>query len=521
MCIRNIALLGLLLMICPLQAAAFARCDSEYGDADQIRALLVDHAVYNAPVAHFDQASSIRIETGPAAGGLIPHADLDAEGRPVIYYPAAFPPLLCRVVLATFLVNEGDWKPFALAARDAAGCIDESQPFQSCLTGFGASLEQSYGESFAAGDPRRADLAYNIFTDAAAQIGIHEYAHHLLNHFQRIRDGEMARVDAEFEADFYTMQNAAQTGAVVSAMYYFFKGLADIEGHTTRLQTPDYESGACRATNVEDITGLFGILPIAMLDAVDGGRARLRDASPQLLVDLAAELAAEAPPVPGDNSCGRLQAQMMREAHGDLQRLTSLLVSHREMLFTSTSEAYEQLGLDSPDAIRLLDDLWTETRRSVHLRGLSALITSRVAQRIGYGGANDRIDTTLDLMLAEIGPEMMARDYGRLLKVKGLNILYDSPRISPDRRLAQARQVFGEAVAYSPRQTEAWVNLAFLELIDGHCDLAAELLETAIPTTTGADQRDQLAGLRESVLDAESNRRCPEMSASFRDSMGF
>lgn len=506
----------------PVMASAFERCDGAYTSPAQLRQMLVEHGVHGAPVAHFENARAILIDTDASPAGLIPHAGWDSDGGAVIFYPAAFMPMLCRFALATFLVNgDADWRPFAVAARDAGQCIDATADRDRCLLSFGRDLEQGYRADFAALEDRAQSLAYQIFTEAGAQIAAHEYAHHLLDHRRRIEAEGLARIDAEFEADFYALQNAAQNGTVVSAMFYFFKGLADVESYSKSLDTPDYESGACRAINVDDIARLFGITPLVMLDAVDGGGVRLRLATPDLLANVAAELAQSPPPQPDPEGCGRLQGTVLREAHDELRRLVTLLAEYDGILYSPAGgDPADRLALDSPEAIELIDRLQAETGDFRHLNALTAQIASRLAQRMGYGGANARIDAQLDRMLTNVAPAMISRDYGRLLKVKGLNILYESSGIPPRTRAAEATRLFRTAITYAPEQTEAWVNLAMLEVAASRCDQAAADLEAARSTAIES-KRAELDDTLEIVRDGIAASRCDELAAIMRGSLGL
>src|ERR1700704_3107982 len=107
------------------------------------------------------------------------------------------------MVLATFLVLDGDdSEPFEAAARAAAVCIGPGRLRDACLQDFARDLEQHYRTSFQGKDNQSQRTAYSLVTDALGEIGKHEFAHHLLGHAERIRSGSIARIDAEFEADF-------------------------------------------------------------------------------------------------------------------------------------------------------------------------------------------------------------------------------------------------------------------------------------------------------------------------------
>ena len=234
-----------------------------------------------------------------------------------------------------------------------------------------------------------------IYPGALAQIGVHEYAHHLLDHRRRIAEGSLARIDAEFEADFHAILNGVQIGEAPSAMYYFFKAVADIESYARTLGSRDYESGACRAANVEDIAGALGIAPIVLLGAVDGG-GRLARNSPETLRETAERLRAEPPPAPGSGACGRVSEQMLGEAHAELARLAAMLAGHAGILFAEDTETAAGLGLGDPAAFELIRRLEAKSAGFEHLDGLAAQAISRLIQRVEYAGAEPAIAAELD-----------------------------------------------------------------------------------------------------------------------------
>jgi hypothetical protein len=481
----------------PCPALAFDRCDDLFADPQKLAAFLYERGVHDGPVRFFDRAQAIRVETGEAPGGLIPHAGLDAEGKPVIYYPLAFPPVLCRVALATYVVLDGDnWRPFAEASRDAAVCVDSGAGFDGCLQTFSRDLEADY----------RADLTA-LGLDALGQIGVHEYAHLLLDHGRRIDEGGLARIDAEFEADLHAILNGTQIGEAPSAMFYFFKALADIESYSQTLGSHDYESGACRATNVEDITGALGIAPIALLSAADGG-GRLGRNSPESVRETAERLRAEPAPAPSPDACGRVSAQVLGETHAELARLAALVADYAGGLFAEDTETARGLGLDDPAAFELIRRLETETAGFVHLDGLAAQTMSRLIQRVEYAGAEPAIAAELDRLIASGAPGLLARDYGRLLKVMGVLTAYD-PDEPVEARLPEARRLFEAAVTYAPGQAEAWMNLAMIAATEARCADAAALADEAARAATGEPERTSATQLRDWLQAAAAEGDCP------------
>ena len=113
----------------PVEAQAFARCDRLFASIEELRTFVFEAGVRQAPKKYFDQARSIRIDIGRRSGKILPVAEFDSDRQPVIVYPAAFPPLLCRMALTTYLVLDNvDEQPAAEAASAAGKCVLSDKP---------------------------------------------------------------------------------------------------------------------------------------------------------------------------------------------------------------------------------------------------------------------------------------------------------------------------------------------------------------------------------------------------------
>lgn len=489
-------------------AEAFDACEGFLADPGELRQFVTDNGVHDAPMRYFDQARSIRVET-EVSDRLIPVARTDADGNPVIVYPTAFPPMLCRMALATYLEIEGDWRPFAIAARDAASCV-ATGPRDPCLLRYAEHLEQSYAAAFRELPERAQRSAYSLATDAVGQVAKHEYAHHLLQHAERIRSGRLQRIDAEFEADFYAVQNGAQGGEAPAAMFYFFKPLADMEAYAESPPSADYESGRCRAVNVDDITGLFGIAPIVLRNAVWGDEA----GAPELQT-VAAELAGMAPPAPDAESCGRLAAQVLRESHSELTRLVSLVAAYADLLPVAEGAPAEGLGLGPEGVMPLVEDLQDALGSFVHLKGLAAGTLSILVRRLAYGGAETEISAQLDRAIDAVADDILAGDYGRLLQVRALQAFYGAPGRPLEDRMDEAQPLFEAAVTLLPSASESWMNLAFIARLQGDCDAAAQFADESA-RVAGSDKLVAQATLfRDDMRETSAAGLCAESSARF------
>jgi tetratricopeptide (TPR) repeat protein len=500
----------------PVEARAFERCDKWFASTDELRTFVFERAVRTAPKKYFDEARSIRIDIDRRSGKILPAAEFDSDRRPVIVYPAAFPPILCRMALAFYLVNvDGDWQPaaeaaMAEAARAAGKCVLSGKPQEICLKDYARDLERRYRAKFAALSAGHHATAYGIALDALGQIGKHEYAHHLLRHFDRIGSGSIARIDAEFEADFYAVLNGVQAGEFPGAMYYFFNVMAGMEAQTEAMRSPDYESGECRATNIQDITDVFGQTSMMMVRFAFADRQF--KLTPEVeLPKVARELAERGAPKPSEKSCGRLSGVVLREAHVELASLTALMAEYAHLL----PRRHGELALEEPEALTLIERLQEQARGFKHIRGLAAQVLSAIVSRVELAGTETKVSRRLDAAVDLTADDILSGDYGRLLKVKALHVLYatDGPAAT---RIDAAKTLFESAVTFLPDASEAWMNLAMIAYVKGDCRKAAELVDKAARTASDKDQRGQAEWLRSALRNANP-KLCAEVGARFAE----
>jgi tetratricopeptide (TPR) repeat protein len=491
----------------PVEAHAFERCDKWFASTDELRNFVFERAVRTAPKKYFDEARTIRIDIDRRSGKIFPAAEFDSDRRPVIVYPAAFPPILCRMALAYYVaVEDNEWQPGAEAAKAASKCVLSGKPREICLKDHARDLERRYRAKFAALSGGHHQTAYGIALDALGQIGKHEYAHHLLRHFDRIGAGSIPRIDAEFEADFYAVLNGAQAGEFPGAMNYFFNVMAGMEAQTEAMRSPEYESGECRATNIQDITDVFGQTSMMMVRFAFADRQF--KLTPEVdLPKVARELAERGAPKPSENSCGRLSGAILREAHVELASLTALMAEYAHLLPRQNGE----LALEEPEALTLIERLQEQARGFKRIRGLAAQVLSAIVLRVGLAvteaGVSRRLDAVVDLNADDI----LSGDYGRLLKAKALHVLYHSDEPAAT-RIDAAKTLFESAVTFQPDLSEAWQNLAMIAYYKGDCRRAAELANDAVRTASDKDQRAQTESLRSAWRKLSSNPKlCAEL----------
>jgi hypothetical protein len=504
--------------ISPVEAHAFERCDKLFASADELRTFVFEEGVRYAPKKYFDKARSIRIDIDQRTGHIIPFAKFDSDRQPVIVYPAAFPSILCRMVLATFLVLDGDTQPAAEAASTAGRCVLSGKPREICLKDQARDLERRYRAKFAALPAGKQQLAYGIVSDALGQIAKHEFAHHLLGHWNRIGSGSIARIDAEFEADFYAVLNGIQVGENPGAMYYFFDVLADMEAQSEAMRSPDYESGDCRARNINDITALFGAAPMMLVDFADGG-AKFRNSTPKVeLPKIARELAERGAPKPSAKSCGRLSEVVLREAHAELANLIAPMAEYAHLLpkRPGRKDGLDELALDGPEVFTLIERLEEQSRSLTHIKGLAARVLSILVSRVGLAGVEAKVSRQLDAVVESAADDILSSDYGRFLKVKALHVLYDTDGPAAA-RIDAAKILFESAVTFLPDASEGWMNLAMIAFAKGDCRKAAELADKAARTTNDKDAQGMAESFRNQMRGISNPKRCAEDGARFAE----
>ena len=481
---RLLLALAVTLLVGP--ALAFDNCDSLFKDSRQLAEDARNTAIARAPVRYRNMADSIRVVVDVPAATLIPFAT-EQQGTKIVVLPLAFARMACQMSLATFLKIENiQPENFDHASQIAARCLDAGKPRPACLLAFANELATRYRSAFArlpAGDQ---NVAVSLFYSALWQIAQHEYAHHYLEHASRLGANQISRIDAEFEADLFAITNGVQAGDAVSAMYYFFDGLADIESFTQKLSTPDYESGSCRASNVDNITTFIGVIPLLLLDAASGGGFRLTRNSPAELRAAIGKHFNRAVPTLKPGSCGLVAKVALGGTFDELKRLSARMNADAELLFAKKEH------LDNERASRLVRDLVTMTESFRYADGIASKSIAMVLRNWGLKGRGltplmGQVDRLLENK--KVIANLQSEDYGRLLASQGLAILQERVDLPAQSRLDRSFSLLGDAVRYNPRQTEAWMNLAIIAFKRGDRAAAARYADNSAATHTSKDKQ--------------------------------
>ena len=473
------------LVVAAQGALAFDACNVA-SDPAHLGQELRDIAAARSPVRYHKLARSIRLITTDTGDRLMPGGG-EQQNIKFILFPALFVKVTCEIALAMYLNLEGvEPDAFDQAARRAAQCRDAGGTQKTCLAGFADELDRRYSKAFKTLPAGDLQVAFGIYEATLHQIMMHEYAHHFLGHLDRIANQQVSRIDAEFEADLFAITNGVQGGEPVSAMYYLFSGLADIENYSKKSTTEDYESAFCRSRNVENIVAYLKIAPLMLVDAAMGGHAYLSRSSPSLIRTELDKQFAEPPPGLKPGSCGRIAEQTLFDTREELKQLYVRMEKDLDFLFATGG------NLDVERANRLLHDLSQMSQSLRYMDGIAAKCVALVLRGWGIKGRNltplvDEVDRLLDTQA--VTQHFLSEDFGRLLQAQGLAILQERVDMAPQVRLDRSYSALKRAVNYNPAQTEVWMNLAMIAFKRGDCASASRFAEHSVMTNTEKDER--------------------------------
>jgi len=233
-----------------------------------------------------------------------------------------------------------------------------------------------------------------------------------------------------------------------------------------------------------------------LLDAVRGGGAFRH--SPDLTA-IAKELQRKPVPTPSRDSCGHLAPIFLREAYGELTGLVSLLAEYASSLRSApgTANRGNDLALSAPADITLTDRLGAAAAGFKRLKGLAVRALSIVILRVEYGGLEAKVSDQIDRIVETSRDDMLAGDYGRILQVKGVHILYDAPARPLAARIDAAQPLFERAVKLLPALSESWANLAMIAVVRGDCTKAVELAEKSANAASDDSTRREAEEMRD------------------------
>lgn len=466
-------------------AYAFDVCETLGNDPEQLLRRITEKSIDRAPVKYHALARDIKIITNAPSETIIPFA-VEIEDSKIIVLPIPFAKILCNLSYATFFDVEGiKSAAFNQAATSAGKCFESGGSQKSCLTQFSNNLSDQYKDLYIEQTDKVKETMRRIFYDALYQIVYHEYAHHFLDHFKRIKTKNITRPDAEFEADYFSILNATQGGQVPSAMIYFFNGLSKIEGYTDALVTPEYESAGCRAKNVANITIFTGAAPMALIATASGSGSQLERNSLTNVEAAAMPQFGNDPPRIG-SSCGKLAEEVLKKAYEELKQLYLRMSRDSSLLLAKD----EEMHVDQ--AVSLLYDLSDMTSRFTFMNELAAKTTSSIALRLTLHYKKRPISEVIERIINtnNVKDNIISEDYGILLNIQGLYILQERTEL-PDRiRYDRSYDILQRAVLYNPHISNAWMSLSFIAFSKGDCTAALRFSRQSVATLTQPEHRE-------------------------------
>jgi hypothetical protein len=498
---------------------AFDICEEIVNDPDELSRVIGDAVILRAPVGYHSLARSIKLVTKGSGEKFIPFA-ADLQDTKFVVIPPVFAKAMCNIVLARFLSIEGiQQETFDQEASIAAKCLDAGGSQKECLVGFSNELAKRYRKAYSEQPDKHRNVAFGIYESTLNQVMMHEYAHHFLDHFARIRMQKITRVDAEFEADLFAALNGVQAAEPPSAMYYFFKGLADIERYTKRLSTEDYESAFCRSKNVENITGHISAMPIFLLDASLGGGYYLSRNSPSAIRSFANKDFPKEPPDLLPESCGRLAKIMMDNTFQELRQLYLRMEKDLEFLFDREKD------VDIARANSFLRDLSKMSGDFRYMNGIAAKSVALMLRGWGLKGRNlAPIIGQIDRLLGNsaVTDNFLSEDFGRLLHSQALAILQERTDLAPQSRLDQSFSILQRSVYYNPALSESWMNLAIIAFKQGDCASAGRFAIHASETNSEDEMRKASKQFADSMVELSRNpETCKARGAAYHPYPGL
>jgi len=357
-----------------------------------------------------------------------------------------------------------------------------------CIEGFADELARQYGTAFARLSDQEKRRVYSLYESAMLEIVMHEYAHHFLDHYTRIKAGKLTRINAEFEADYYALMTGMQSGLAIALGYAFYP-LAWIEAHTKIWAVPDYESWLCRARNAENIIEFIGIAPSLLVNAAAGFT---ENNSPAMLRQFVREEFPETPTALVQGSCGRIANATLNDAHKELMILYDRMDKDLEFLF-----AKEQDAVRTERLIRDLKDMTVKFRYMDVIAAKSMASMLRRTSIMGYKRAKlvSQIESLLDT--PAVTNRLLSKDFGELLNAQGLAILQERTDLTAKERMDRSFSLLQRAVFYNPTIRDAWYNLAVISRKRGDCASAASFSKNAydIPVIEFVDLHKSLKSL--------------------------
>lgn len=359
-------------------AIAFEACEGKNANEELLSDAL-DMSRRNTPAIYRAVNRSISVELSNDEALPFPLARQKGEKR-LIVVPDGFATLSCKFVHATFLNHERTNDPgLRQEAAHAAQCLQHQFSLLSCLKAMANSLSSHYASQYESQKEKTKKLIIDMSRASLSDILMHEYAHHYLNHFARLRSGEISRQTAEFEADLFAVLQGVREHGYSTTMYYIFHPLDNISAFTKLLDSPEYESMTCRARNINAIAAFIGLDHYMLFAALANNMTGM---TRQQFESYAAERFAGAPPLMPRGTCDKLSAQLLRQAYDEMKALYARFATDSDLLFGASNNGKENIT----KARALIADLRQFDATSTYNKGLGEDLISRLILLWGQKG---------------------------------------------------------------------------------------------------------------------------------------
>lgn len=502
--------LALVLIFLGAPANAFEECH-KLPDASALRESISRLIVLWTPARYFEELQAIQLLMPERSDALTPYAAFDTHGQPIVVVSLEFYSILCRFVLATSYIAEHPTSDVIDPVRnEIARCLQRGERFRACLNAYALALDKQFESQYAVISDDDKSLNELILSNALGQIVLHEYAHFFFDHHQRIQRGEIKRIDAEFEADFFAITQSAENVAYPWAMAYFFKTMSGIE-FAAHSSSEEYENSYCRRENVVAIGDLYDAIPVQMINLVLGHKQHF---TREDYASNFGKFMHTSTPAFDKDRCSKLSTSYLRQAHAELVAIYQRLYADVDWLLQQDQNVWPGGLPANASVIALQRDLLNMAASFQRLNSLAATLASMVTRRIGLHEPKTVTLPFVQSLLANatVAQSMPSSDYGRLLGEYGLALVY-TPSADSKSRLQEVKRVFLNAVQYNPALTESWYHLGFVALIEGDCSSAADRMAKAVETCTSEDARPLFEHFAENLRVAARNGKCSAWSA--------
>lgn len=465
------------------------------------------------PARYLDIADEIEATLTSNSSEIVPHV-IDNGSRKLVVVPANFAKLLCAVVYANYLAHNKDSRANSFLSFDdilteTAACTSQEDP-NLCFLTMTKRLERRHAASIALLNNSSRNSLNTFYKGALAQILLHEYAHHYLNHVRRIRSRELDPFQAEFDADFLAMMTGVQAGDPPTSLHYWF----GIMGHIDALRPPrtqrTHPSDQCRMANFFGIADTVDFVPIVVIETASG----LGDKLPEAMIQRIDQMLAEPLKLP-ENLCSSGPSEVLSGARAELKQLYQLLKPQRAFLQGEVRQ--REISKLAP----LVDKLARMSREFQYVPGLAARCLSLILA--GHNKADGEMQSLMALnslqsamrLESRQSSEFMSADLGRLLETQAQEMFYRQQGPAREQVMfTLVPRILKEAVTLNPQLTDAWMMLSLISFKLGSCGNAhkygLQSLGTANEQDAGTEKMIAMFGIL-----ANDEERCKKLSSGF------